>query len=95
MDPHTDQDIRDLLDRSNGLIPNNYIVIFKYQTPQDKCEAHCTWAHELHCQRVSTSAYGASLTGVNHRYNLPNGWSGYSGSFDETLKKEIEETDEV
>jgi hypothetical protein len=78
------------------VIPNNYIVVFKEDTPHDKCDAHCAWASEIHSQKVYTDAEDVEkYHGIKHRYKLANGWSGYSGSFDDDMIKELEDTDEV
>jgi hypothetical protein len=78
-----------------AIIPNNYIVVFKANTPHDKCDAHCTWASEVHGQKVYSAEEGDHYHGIKCQYRLPNGWTGYSGSFDDDLIKQIEATDEV
>jgi hypothetical protein len=77
------------------VIPNSYIVVFKENTPHDKCDAHCTWASEAHRQKVYTAEECECYQGVKCQYRLPTGWAGYAGSFDDDLIKEIEATDEV
>ncbi|KAA8895792.1 peptidase S8/S53 domain-containing protein [Sphaerosporella brunnea] len=76
-------------------IPHNYIVVFKKDTPHDKCDAHCAWAAEMHSQKVYTADDQAKYCGLQHQYKLPCGWAGYAGSFDQALIEELEATDEV
>lgn len=84
---------------TTNVIPHNYIVVFKKSATSDICDTHCTWAHEKHLQscmhRVpGTVNLASTFDGVSHTYNFDN-WRGYAGSFDDDLKKQIEETEEV
>ncbi|PWW74204.1 subtilisin-like protein [Tuber magnatum] len=82
---------------SEHIIPNQYIIVFKPEVPQARCQEHCQWATELHTQRVgarSADSEEPETSGVLHHYNFPT-WNGYAGSFDEGSRNEIESREEV
>ena len=79
------------------IVPNQYIIVFKPEVPKERCQEHCQWATELHAQRISARSADSEApdtTGVLHHYSFPT-WNGYSGSFDEDSKNEIESREEV
>lgn len=63
-------------------IPNQYIVVFKQDTPEDKCTEHCEWAQSRHTE-------AAELTGIGEQFSLGT-VAGYVATIDENLKNEIE-----
>lgn len=82
---------------TDHIVPNHYIVVFKSETEDEKVDAHCTWAHELHTSRVSafSTEESGKYAGVKHKYNKIAGFRGYAGSFDDATKAEIEAAEEV
>lgn len=95
----SEQSVQDKDMTASNIIPHSYIVVFKKSATPEICDTHCSWAHERHLQRCmhrvpNTVNLASTLDGVTHTYNFDN-WRGYSGAFDDELKAEIEETDEV
>lgn len=87
-----------MADTAPKAIPNQYVAAFKSGTPRDKCETHCAWAHKLHSESVSafsTAEEKDSYAGVIQHFNFPDGWSGYVGSFHESVAQQIAESEEV
>ena len=77
-------------------VPNQYIVMFKQHTPEEVFHEHIRWAQAAYSEAAAQRAEsdGPELTGVGETFAFPD-WFGYVGSFDESLKAEIEAKDEV
>ena len=77
-------------------VPNQYIVVFKQHTPEEVFQEHIQWAEAEHAEAAARHAEsdGPELTGVGETFVFPD-WFGYVGSFDESLKAEIEAKDEA
>lgn len=77
-------------------VPNQYIVSFKRYTPEELFQEHIQWAQAAHAEAAAQRAGSdeGELTGVGETFTFPD-WFGYVGSFDESLKAEIEARDEA
>ena len=81
---------------SAAAIPNQYIVVFKQHTPEVVCQQHCEWAQSAHTEAAALHAEsdGPELTGVGEQFSFET-LKGYVGSFDESVKNEIEARQEA
>ena len=77
-------------------VPNQYIIALKCCTPEEVFQEHIQWAQAAHSKAAAqrTESDEPMLTGVGKTFAFPD-WYGYVGSFDESLKAEIEARDEV
>lgn len=77
-------------------VPNQYIVSFKRGTPSELFQEHVQWAQATHTAAAAQRAEsdGPELTGVGKTFTFPDLYA-YVGSFDESVKAEIEARDEV
>jgi hypothetical protein len=78
-------------------VPNEYIVVFKQHVPNEVCQDHCQWVQSAHTKSLAArgdSDEGPDVKGLGELFNFPT-LTGYVGSFDESLKDEIEGKDEV
>jgi oryzin len=77
-------------------VPNQYIGVFKQYTTDDLCDEHLQWAQTAHAKVAALRAEsdGPELTGVGERFSFPD-LTGYVGSFDDALKNEIADREEV
>lgn len=84
------------MSESPEVVPNQYIVVFKQHVPEEVCQAHCEWAHSTHTEAAALRAEsdGPEITGVGEKFAFES-LNGYVGSFDESLKNEVEAREEV
>ena len=78
-------------------VPNQYIVVFKDDTPEDVCRQHYEWAQSVQtvaCAARDEGDDGPELTGVGEQFKIDT-LTGYIGSFDESTKNDIQSRDEA
>ncbi|EXJ92701.1 cerevisin [Capronia epimyces CBS 606.96] len=78
-------------------IPNSYMVIFKKHVTERDAAVHHNWVQDVHWTRESNkqelrkrsqttlSDDDTIFEGLRHTYNIPGGFLGYAGHFDEDV----------
>ncbi|ETI23858.1 subtilisin-like serine protease pepC [Cladophialophora carrionii CBS 160.54] len=75
-------------------IPDSYMVVFKKHLTERDASAHHSWIHDTHLSHESRKlelrkrsqvsfADDTVFEGLRHTYNIPGGFLGYAGHFDE------------
>ncbi|KAL8990254.1 MAG: hypothetical protein Q9177_001048 [Variospora cf. flavescens] len=75
-------------------IPDSYVVVFKEHVSHTAATAHHSWVQDQHVEIAKTKRELSkrSLTtfgGLKHTYNIPGGFLGYSGHFDEDVIEKV------
>lgn len=81
-------------------IPDSYIVVFKDHVKEHSASKHHDWVQDLHTTSIKKRSQTPLLRagsewlndasdGLKHTYNVPGGFLGYSGTFDEDVLAEI------
>lgn len=90
-------DAAPLISSSNAKeIPNSYMVVFKKHVTERDASAHHSWVQDVHLSRETTKqelrkrsqvpfSDDTIFEGLRHTYNIPGGFLGYAGHFDEDV----------
>jgi cerevisin len=77
-------------------IPDSYMIVFKKHIKERAATAHHTWVQDLHHNKQELRKRGQSIfsdddifQGLRHTYNIPGGFLGYSGHFDEDVIEQV------
>jgi cerevisin len=79
-------------------IPNSYMVVFKKHLTHEDATAHQAWVQEVHLTTQSTKTelkkrnfdlQDIVYEGLRHTYNIPGGFLGYSGHFDDDVIERV------
>ncbi|KAK5371186.1 proteinase B [Exophiala xenobiotica] len=77
-------------------IPNSYMVVLKKHVTERDASAHHSWVQHVHLSRETrkqelrkrsqvTFSDDTIFEGLRHTYNIPGGFLGYAGHFDEDV----------
>jgi len=84
--------------REPEIIPNQYIVVFKKDTPSHVRATHRAWASERHFETISIAGHGLGTVGLLSKFTIQDTdgqVAGYCARIPKELRDEIENTDEV
>ena len=78
------------------VVPDQYIVVFKDQTPKEKISCHHNVVRDMvKDERMEKRGFMAKLiSGIRYTYDIKD-FKGYSGRFSDDVLNKIRESDEV